>query len=527
MADADLLVGQRINNHVIVERIGQGGMGVVYRARHTTLERDVAIKFLSPHLVSTPGYVDRFIREARAAARLNHPGLIAVYDAGMEGETHYMIMEYVVGCDLSHKLKERILFPEPDVIRFGRMAAEALDFAHQRGIIHRDIKPENLLLDQDGRIRIADLGLAKLLKEDELSRTMSGMVLGTPYYISPEQVCGSRDVDARSDIYSLGLTLFHLATGQIPFRGGSAAEIMAKHLSEECPSARSVNPSLSDAFSRFLARMAAKERADRCQSMAEVLLGLKDISHEEASRTALDHKPETPVARPATQSPKRVFRPPAKPVIEARERFPVSQGNRYYSDPDRASPGMPIVTRPDPALEEVDPRKLSAHMRQALKAEEKAIYKAEVHWIVLLRPIVGVLALAGAVLAARLYFSFALFPAMAAWLVLAALVLTAKWMECRALECVVTNKRVLSKSGVLRPKTEEALVEKVGSIEIDQGALGKYLDYGEVRLSGTDGPLGVYPGISQPRDFKKTLRKAQSAACRSQMVRRAGIEPAT
>jgi len=269
-AAADPLVGCQINHYVIQRRLGQGGMGVVYHGRHVTLESDVAIKFLPAHLVSNADFVERFFREARAAAHLNHPNLISVHDAGTEGEVCYFVMEYVEGRDLSQVLKERNRFSEQEVLGFGLKVAAALAYAHKSNIIHRDIKPENLFLSNTGELKVGDLGLAKQTGDQGGSLTMSGMVVGTPFYISPEQIRGVKDIDPRTDIYSLGATLYHLVTGRVPYRGSSAAEIMAMHLNTDFPWPQTLNPMLSDRFCRLLSKMMAKDRKERFQTMDQV-----------------------------------------------------------------------------------------------------------------------------------------------------------------------------------------------------------------------------------------------------------------
>lgn len=322
--ETDPLIGLQISNHEIVARLGQGGMGVVYRARHLTLERDVAIKFLASHLATNPSYVERFIREARAAARLNHANLIAVHDAGVQDDAYYIVMEYVEGQDLSKRLREQTRFSEKETIRFGIKTAGALAYAHQQGIVHRDIKPENLIVTAEGELKIADLGLAKQMNDENSSMTMSGTVVGTPYYISPEQIRGSRHVDHRTDIYSLGVSLFHLATGQVPFHGGSSAEIMARHLTEQPLMARSINPELSEAFSQVIFRSMAKKPEDRYSTMDDVCHALEALQKDS---TAMD------------ASPKRILRVPSLDPASAPVR----------PSPTPTPPPSPIATVPVPS----------------------------------------------------------------------------------------------------------------------------------------------------------------------------------
>lgn len=286
MPEPDPLVGQRVSNYEIIRRLGQGGMGVVYLARHVTLERDVAIKFLAGQLSSNQDYVDRFLREARSAAKLNHPNIISVYDAGSQDDVYYFVMEYVEGQDFARLLKQVKRFPELEAIGHVRKAADAMAYAHQAGIIHRDLKPENLILTASSEVKVGDLGLAKEVNADDSSLTMSGVVMGTPFYISPEQVRGARDVDHRTDIYSLGATLYHLVTGVVPYRGSSPAEIMSKHLTEPFPWPQAVNPELSEAVCRVMYKMMAKEPGERFANMREVSQVLGEIADGQATQIA-------------------------------------------------------------------------------------------------------------------------------------------------------------------------------------------------------------------------------------------------
>jgi len=266
----DPLAGQQISHYSVVRRLGRGGMGLVYLARHRTLEKNVAIKFLSGQLLESPDYVARFLHEARAAASLHHQNIVSVTDAGEEDGAYYLVMEYVEGANLSELMRNGRCFAEEEVVRFGIKIASALAYAHKKGIVHRDIKPENLFLTNEGELKVGDLGLAKRLNTGEASMTLAGSVLGTPFYISPEQILESKDVDGRTDIYSLGASLYHLAAGQVPYKGVSSAQIMSKHLTEPVPWPKNVNPTLSEGFCRALYKMMAKEAGERFQSMEEV-----------------------------------------------------------------------------------------------------------------------------------------------------------------------------------------------------------------------------------------------------------------
>ncbi|HEX5271711.1 MAG TPA: serine/threonine-protein kinase, partial [Gemmataceae bacterium] len=201
----------------LLELIGHGGMGAVYKARQPALDRLVALKVLPPEAGRDPAFAERFGREARALARLGHPNIVAVYDVGKAGEFYYFVMEYVDGANLRQVLRDGHLTPE-QALRIVPQICDALQYAHEEGVVHRDIKPENILLDKKGRVKIADFGLAKLLGRDTGDFTLTGsrQVMGTLYYMAPEQVERPLEVDHRADIYSLGVVFYEMLTGQLP-----------------------------------------------------------------------------------------------------------------------------------------------------------------------------------------------------------------------------------------------------------------------------------------------------------------------
>jgi serine/threonine-protein kinase len=261
VTDDVLAPGARFGDYEIQAELGAGGMGRVYRAKDLTLERTVALKMLAPQFGTDTGFVQRFLKEARAAARLNHPNIVQIYDFGQVEETYYLAMEYVDGHSLGAYLK-RGHFSERDAILVIRHACRALAVAHAEGLVHRDIKPDNLMLTSRGEVKLVDLGIAKRVDEDQ-SLTQTGQAVGTPHYISPEQIRGARDVDARADVYSLGATLYHLVTGHTPFRGTSGALVMSMHLVQPLADPRTYVPALSDGLCRVVRKMMAKSREER------------------------------------------------------------------------------------------------------------------------------------------------------------------------------------------------------------------------------------------------------------------------
>ncbi len=274
------LIGEVIGGCQIGKLLGQGGMGAVFKARHLGLKRDVAIKVISPHLASNQQLIQRFIREARSAAELNHKAIVAVHNVGHEKGYHFIEMEYVKGKGLDEYLKEKGPFPIEKAVSIIADAAEGLAEAHARNIVHRDIKPENLMLvDKTKDVKITDFGLARGGSEmQELTKV--GQILGTPAYMSPEQ-CAGEKVDSRSDIYSLGATFYALVTGKMPFIGDSALEIMQKHLDQDPLNPREYNPDIPGSVVSVVYKMMAKRPEDRFQSAKDVCKALERIKREE------------------------------------------------------------------------------------------------------------------------------------------------------------------------------------------------------------------------------------------------------
>jgi beta-lactam-binding protein with PASTA domain/tRNA A-37 threonylcarbamoyl transferase component Bud32 len=242
MADVGRVLGAR---YALVELIGQGGMATIYRARDTKLGRDVAIKILRGEYGSDASFLARFQREAQAAAQLNHPNVVAVFDYGQDPVGPYIVMELVTGGDLAGALRERGPLPPTVAASIGQQVADAIDAAHARGIVHRDIKPSNVLLSTGGRVKVADFGIAQAFTDAQL--TMTGVTMGSVHYFSPEQARGE-PVTAASDVYSTGLVLYEMLTGQRAFSGGTAAEVAMARLGGRIPSPMDVRPDVPAAL---------------------------------------------------------------------------------------------------------------------------------------------------------------------------------------------------------------------------------------------------------------------------------------
>ncbi len=255
---------KRIGDFELISKLGSGGMGSVFRARQVTMDRVVALKILSPKLAKDASARERFVREARSVAKLNHPHIVAGIDVGCVDGFWYFAMEYVDGESLGQCMKRVGALPEQEALEFTYQVARALQHAHQNGLLHRDVKPDNVLLDRDHKIaKLADLGLARQSDACDGAITMPGEAVGTPFYISPEQAEGRHDLTPATDLYSLGASLFHMLTGRVPFDGSSAAVIMTMHLTEPAPSVRALKPEISAGAEALVMRLMQKRPEDR------------------------------------------------------------------------------------------------------------------------------------------------------------------------------------------------------------------------------------------------------------------------
>ncbi|HEX3869881.1 MAG TPA: serine/threonine-protein kinase [Pirellulales bacterium] len=263
--------------YLVLDKIGAGGMGQVYRARHRRMKRVVAVKVLPPASVKTPEAVKRFQREVEAAARLLHPNIVAAFDAGEANGLHFLVMEYVEGRDLSAILKANGPLPIDQAIECLRQAACGLAYAHAEGIVHRDIKPANLLLDKKGTVKILDMGLARFdeigVKSDAVKEglTQSGQVMGTVDYMAPEQAADTHAADHRSDIYSLGCSFYRMLTGENVYGGDSVVKKIIAHMTEPTPSLIAKRPDVPPAIDAIFQTMVAKQPQDRYQSAAQLV----------------------------------------------------------------------------------------------------------------------------------------------------------------------------------------------------------------------------------------------------------------
>ena len=304
------LGGTRLGKYEIQAEIGRGGMGAVYKGYDPLLDRYVAVKVLAPHLVWEKEFVERFLREARAAARLKHPNIVTIYDVGQEGGWYYFVMEYLEGQPLTEIVRQRRPLPPDEVLSILRPLAEALDYAHHWGLVHRDIKPDNIIVGPAGQVTLTDFGIARAAQETRLTAT--GVLVGTPEYMSPEQVKGLT-VDARSDLYSLAVVAYEMLGGRVPFQAESTLALMYKVVHEPPPPIRQARPDLPAGVERVLAQALAKEPGDRYATARAFV----DALGRALAGEVVEEVPAWPeVAAPPVEPP-TVVREPEPAVVPA------------------------------------------------------------------------------------------------------------------------------------------------------------------------------------------------------------------
>ena len=286
--------GQQIPGYRVLGKLGAGAMAAVFKARQISLDRLVAIKVLPRKFNGNRQFIERFYAEGRAAAQLNHPNIVQAFDVGKAGEFHYFVMEYVDGGTVHDTIVQNKRFDEADAINIAINVAEALEHAHERGLIHRDVKPKNVMITKGGVTKLADLGLARAIDDKDAALAEKGKAYGTPYYISPEQIRGEVNVGPQADIYSLGATLYHMVTGNVPFNGKNPKEVMEKHLKQALIPPDHVNPKLSAGISEVIEMMMAKSRRERYKNCKDLLIDLRAVKRAEDPPIA--HKETSPDA---------------------------------------------------------------------------------------------------------------------------------------------------------------------------------------------------------------------------------------
>jgi serine/threonine protein kinase len=276
------MIGTTLSGRYKLEaKLGSGGMSTVYLARDTTLDRPVAVKVMHREMSEQADQLQRFRQEARAVAKLSHPNVVAVIDAGEDGGHPYIVFEYVEGETLKQRINRIGALDAQEALAYAIEIARGLTVAHARNMVHRDIKPQNVLIDSEGRAKLTDFGISRQLEQDGMTAT--GRVLGTTDYVAPEQAMG-HPVDQRSDVYSLGVVLYEMLTGQVPFTADSQVGVAMKHVNEELPDVQQGRPELSAAAAHVVERSTAKDPEDRYQSVGELIDDLSTALEVEAAR---------------------------------------------------------------------------------------------------------------------------------------------------------------------------------------------------------------------------------------------------
>jgi serine/threonine protein kinase len=307
MTERDDLIGKTLGQYQIIEEIGRGGMATVYSARQSSINRVVAIKLLPPNLLHDPSFYDRFEREVDVIARLEHPHILPIYDFGKAEGMPYIVMRYLKGGSMRDLIRRGLPNLESIEKPFTQVA-QALDYAHQQGIIHRDLKPGNVMLDENGNAYLSDFGIARVLGSD----LTGSAIIGTPAYMSPEQANGL-PLDARSDIYALGVVLFELITGREPYQAETPMALLLKHISEPMPPASRFRDDVSPSIEAVILRATAKNPDDRYASAGDMARAYRDAIHDQARPTplitpTLDDDPTIIPANNPTPAPMRAAR---------------------------------------------------------------------------------------------------------------------------------------------------------------------------------------------------------------------------
>ena len=280
------------NRYTIVEKVGEGGMAIVYKAKCSLLNRYVAVKVLRQEFINDEEFIEKFRREAQAAASLSHANIVNVYDVGMEDDIYYIVMEYIDGKTLKDIIQEKGKLSLDETLDFSIKVVDALVHAHANKLIHRDIKPHNIMVTSDGRVKVTDFGIARAATSSTITSTNS--VMGSAHYFSPEQARGGY-TDEKSDIYSVGIMMYEMITGVLPFTGDSPVTIAIKHIQEDAALPTEVDSSVSEEFESVIMKCIEKTQSDRYKSTEELLGDLTDIKNGKSPSSTKFNGSETQV----------------------------------------------------------------------------------------------------------------------------------------------------------------------------------------------------------------------------------------
>ncbi|WP_437223753.1 serine/threonine-protein kinase [Planctomicrobium sp. SH661] len=284
------------------KKLGQGGMGAVYLAHQISLDRDCALKVMAKELAAKPGFVERFVREARSMAKIDHPNVVRCYAVDQDKGLNFVAMELIDGRSMQDWLNQQKQLSVADALLVTIMIGEALHYAHELNMIHRDVKPDNILVTKKGMVKLSDLGLAKAVDETELSLTQSGAGLGTPHYMAPEQARNAKHVDRRCDVYALGCTLYHFLTGKTPFAGGSLVELITNKEKGQFTAAHRVVPGIPERLSLMIDKAMAHDLKSRYQTCEEFINDLESLGLAGESLSFIAEDQRTAIRRRSSPS---------------------------------------------------------------------------------------------------------------------------------------------------------------------------------------------------------------------------------
>jgi serine/threonine protein kinase len=361
----DRLIGRTIRGCFIDKKIGEGGMGTVYHAKQLSLDRSVALKVMPGDLARNKNFIQRFEREAKSLAKINHPNILHIYDFGEDHALgiYFMIIEFVDGKDLGQILRERTSIDQVQVLDYVRQAAMGLEMAAEKGVIHRDIKPDNLMISAEGICKVSDFGLAKSNALEDV--TNAGVRVGTPAFMSPEQ-CDGTDIDFRCDVYGLGCTTFLALTGNLPFTGDSPFSIMLKHKTEQVRSLRELNPEIDPRLDQLVQRMLAKKPEDRCATLRELVVAMENLQASLTGNEQMFRK------NPTSSDTGGIF--PSESGLSPMELvpdLPMPERSFGYSGANEIRSGQQAALSPAEAAAQIQSEALAAAERAATSTIQK------------------------------------------------------------------------------------------------------------------------------------------------------------
>lgn len=344
------------NRYELVAQQGSGGMSVIYKAIDRSLARTVAIKILRPSLTQDPAFLDKFQQEAKSVAKMSHPNIVTVHDVGSDGPTHYIVMEMIEGQDLKKLIKTRGALPLEIALEYAIQICDGLGFAHRSQLVHADVKPQNILINQDNIIKITDFGIAQAYT-DTMPQTRAEVVWGSPHYFAPEQARGEKPTPA-SDVYSIGIVMFEMFTGRLPYVGTSQRELAMAHIQADIPRAKEVNPAIPGEISNIIAKVMSKRANDRyshADQLGHVLKGIRDRNRnssgnktpDRAAPPTVPNQRPVPTTMPSAKSP--TMPPPAsqEPTVKFGAAPVAPSAQPYNPQPNHQqahlSPPQPFV----------------------------------------------------------------------------------------------------------------------------------------------------------------------------------------